>query len=335
MSATPTRTLITGAGGFIGTAMVARALAMGSAVRACVRPGKESTALRALGADVVEANVLDSERVSEIMRDCSHVIHLAAAKPSQRPAASAYTQVNVNGTKHVLRAALRTGVQRVVIGGAVGVHGFVTHGVLTEDSPIRPNTTYRKSKWVAECIATAMHQDWQVPVVIARISTVVGAGATAWLPLINRIATQRFRYLGDGENHLDLVAIDDLVDGLWRCSVAPGIEGRSFLLGSVEPTTVRTFTGLLANALQVPAPRRGPPRWPYRVQQHVASAAHRLWGIDSDFAHAREWLVGDKVVSSERARLEAGYAPRRPIAEAVREMIEYFRAHGRLTHVPS
>lgn len=335
MTSVPMRTLITGAGGFIGSAMVARALANGSEVRACIRPGKDATAVRALGADVVEADIADGDRLFEIMRDCSHVIHLAAAKPSQHPPAGAFNRVNVHGTQQVLRTALQADVQRVVVGGAVGVHGFVTSGVLTEDSPIRANTAYRQSKWRAEVGAISMHREWQSPVVIARISTVVGAGAMAWLPLVNRIATKNFRYLGDGENHLDLVAIDDLVDGLWRCLVAPGIEGRSYLLGSVEPITVRTFTTLLANALGVPAPRRGPPRWPYRVHQHCASMLNRLFGVDSEFAHAREWLVSDKVVSSERARREAGYAPRVPIAQAINEMVEYFRVHGKIVPKPS
>ena len=324
------RVLVTGATGFLGRAMALRLCADGVAVRALVREGRDAAVLERAGVELAPGDVREAASVRDAMRGCTHVIHLAAQKTATGLSAAAYHAVNVRGTAHVAEAARAEGVTRLVYGSALGVHGFVTRGPLDESSPIRPNTPYRRTKWQGEVVLREAHARHALPVVVARISSVVGAGARSWLPFARSVEAGRLRLIGDGANHLDLVVVDDLIDGLRRCATVPGVEGRHYVLGSGESWTVRAFAAAVAGALGAPAPAPGLPAAPYRALLRAASLLFRITALHSEFAHDREVLVADKHASSARARAELGYEPTRPVAAAIDAMIAGFVADGRL-----
>jgi len=321
------RVLVTGATGFVGGAVARRLSRDGHDVRALARQGADADDLTADGIDVVRGDVRDPDAIRVALNGCSHVIHLAAVKSGSR---ELLHDVNVRGTSNVMHASAEAGVQRIVFGGGIGVHGFVTGRPIDEHSPIRPNTPYRLSKWRAEEVARDAHAKLGAPVVVARISSVVGRGARGWLPMVQGIAAGRMRLIGTGGNAIDLVSIHDIVEGLIRCAVVPSIEGRVYALGAGSSSTMAGFAATVAAALGVAAPRPGVPAAPFRLAQRAAAVAFRLTGISSSYLHSREALVADKRVSSARARAELGYDPRASVDEAVRAMVAGYVASGKL-----
>jgi nucleoside-diphosphate-sugar epimerase len=324
------RVLVTGATGLLGGALALRLAAEGIAVRALVRRSADVRQLHGGGVELAFGDVRELATVQDAMRGCSHVVHLAAAKTIHNVPRAEYHTVNVRGTRNLTDAARTEGVTRFVYGGAIGVHGFVAGRSLNESSPARPNTPYRLTKWMAENVVQDAHRREGLPSVVARITSAVGRDAKGWLPFARAIQENRLRLIGDGTNQIDLVAVADLVDGLWQCATVPGVEGRVYLLGSSQPQTVGTFAAEIARRLGSRAPRRGLPAGPYRVLMHAASVVFRTTGYYFPFAHGREMLVADRHVSIARARADLGYDPRRPLSAAIDEMIGQFIGDGLL-----
>ena len=191
--------------------------------------------------------------------------------------------------------------------------------LLNESSPARLKTPYRLSKWMGENVVQDAHRREGLPTAVARISTAVGCDAKGWLPFARRQQEHRLRLIGDGTNQIDLVAVADLVDGLWQCATVPGVEGRVYMLGSSQPETVGTFAAEIARRLGSRAPRMGLPAGPYRVLMHAASVVFRTTGYYLPYAHGREVLVADRHVSIARARADRRWEPRRPLNAAIDE----------------
>jgi nucleoside-diphosphate-sugar epimerase len=322
--------LVTGATGFLGGAMVLRLAKDRVSVRALVRAGRNTDLLQQSGAEIAVGDICDPAAVRDAMSGCTHVIHLAARKAGHGVASVTEYDVNVRGTGNVTAAACKEGVARFVYGSTVGVHGFVSRGLVDETSAIRPNTRYRKTKWIGETVVREAHKRDGLPAVVARISSVVGPGATKWLPFVRAVASHRILLIGDGANHIDLVAVEDLIEGLWRCATGPATDGSCFVLGSGESWTVDSFAKAIALSLGVPAPNRGPPIAPYRALMHIASTAFRATGYESTFARRREILVANKATSSTRARADIGYAPATSVELSIGAMIARFISEGSL-----
>ena len=124
----------------------------------------------------------------------------------------------------------------------------------------------------------------------------------------------------------DLVSVDDIVQGLWQCANVPGVEGRTYVLGSASPVTLRSFADEIAHAAGAPSVGDGPPLAPYQALVRLLAFLYRTTGIHSHSAHNREALVANKVASSARARTELGYAPSHAISDAIRAMVVRFAA---------
>jgi len=326
--------LVTGAAGFIGNALVRRLAAHGCSVRAFVREERlrspAVTALAEAGVTLVPGDVRDNAVIAQAVRGCAQVIHLAAQKSTPGTTAKQYYEVNVQSTRQLAESALAAGVQRFVFASTLGVHGFVTKGVIDETSPVRPNSDYRRSKWLGEEVLRALHRDHAFPVVLARISSVVGPGAQWWLPLIRGIAQERIKLIGDGHNHIDLVSIEDIVDGLLQCANVPAIQGGCYVLGSASPTTVRSFANAIAIAAGASPPANGPPAAPYRAALRLHALLFRATGIHLSVAHNREALVANKVASSVRAHADLGYAPSHSVNDAIAAMVAHCASNGDL-----
>lgn len=127
------RVLVTGGGGYLGGALVAELVRLGEPVTVMAGPGDLADVAGQPGVEVVRADVTDERSVDDAVRGASAIYHLAGiASPNSRLAHDIW-KVNVLGTHHVARSALRHGVERVVHVSSTAAIGYPPDGVVADE----------------------------------------------------------------------------------------------------------------------------------------------------------------------------------------------------------
>jgi dihydroflavonol-4-reductase len=327
------RVLVTGATGFIGSHLVERLLGSGSEVRALVRHPTDGSNLEARGVEVVRGDVRDPEAVRQAMADRELVYHLARA-PRGSPA-KIMQSINVDGTVNVARAAARSGVARLVHASSAAVYGEgVSGSAVHEDFPLKPFSEHGRSKVRAEQALKSQPDSRPVPVVFARISSVLGPRAEGWHGLFAALEAKRFRMPGPGLNYQNLADVADIVEGLLLCATRPKVEGRAYNLTGAEAICLRDMLQLMVRALGLgEKPPLALPAGPLRVYRRMSDALAGIVGVGLPRADNIAHFMNDRVLDISRARRELGYAPRVSPQDAIRRTAEWYRTEARSPRV--
>jgi nucleoside-diphosphate-sugar epimerase len=300
----------------------------GYAVRGFVRPTKDTSVLEQLGVEIARGDLTDFTSVERALEGCDQVYHLAALTSRQKPSRKEAMAVNCEGTGHVVRAALKAGVSRMVYSSTAGVYGVISNAPVDEASPVNPDSPYQEAKVAGEALVLAAYRDHRFPVVIARFPGVLGRGSMSWVSLFRAIGTGKFRIIGSGCNHTHTGHILDVVDGLRRCGETPDIEGRCYLLAGNTATRIDEFVELFAKELGVSISSMRLPDFPYRVFHGLSCMLYRWVGVTLPRANDYELFISDKVLSLEKAKRELGYEPKIPIQQGIRETLQWYREEG-------
>ena len=167
--------LITGATGFLGRNLCQYLVSQGYALRALARSTSDTSFLEALGVDIARGDVIDAVSVKAAMRGCDYVVHAAARFRLWGPPGP-FIKTNVEGTHHVLEAALAAGVKKFIHISTIIVVGPQKPGIIiTEETPGRPYPTdnYAKSKYTGERLVQT-YAGKGLPVVILRLGALYG-----------------------------------------------------------------------------------------------------------------------------------------------------------------
>jgi nucleoside-diphosphate-sugar epimerase len=229
--------LVTGASGLVGRRLVARLLASGRVVTAFVRrPGSPDGSAGA-GLRLAVGDVTDADAVTRAVRGCDAVVHLANASGVVDEAHA--HAVNVGGTEHVMEAARRAGVRRVVF----------TSTVSATRARVGP---YGRTKRLAE----ERVRGAGVPFVILRPSLVYGAGETGLVgSLARHLRTLPVMpVIGDGRIEIDPVHLDDLCSVIETCLVRDDVLGQTYDVVGPDRVTLDDFLRRLGAVLGVRRP---------------------------------------------------------------------------------
>jgi nucleoside-diphosphate-sugar epimerase len=303
--------LVTGAGGFVGSAVV-RALAAepGAALRLTAR---ERPVVPPAGAEVVHADVTDPASLAGLCDGVDVLVHLATAV-SRDPAVS--RAVNVDGTRHLLAEAERAGVRDVVHVSTAAVHGRGPHVDLAESSPAAPVSVASRSRREAEQLVQAAGG------VVLRPFYTYGDGDRWFVPMLLRWLRARPRVLVDrGTPRQSVVAVEDLAAVVAAAARRPGAFGGSpFHVCEPEPVRVRDALLSLAALFELPRPRLSLPGRAARGAL-LACRQHRL-------ERRLELVAVEHTYRSERAWRVAGVAPGARMLDRLDRYADWYRPYA-------
>jgi dihydroflavonol-4-reductase len=319
--------LVTGATGFVGWHVARALLERGQSVRALAR---NPAALRELeGVEAIQGDLRDPESLQRSVEGCSTVYHVAADYRLWTRDPQEMHRSNVDGTRSMLDAARRAGVERFVYTSTVGCIAVPAGGIGDETMPAQladMQGPYKQSKLLAEHVAMEFARAG-FPVVIVNPTAPVGDHDFKPTPtgkiIVDFVRGAMPAYLDTG---LNVVDVRDVAEGhLAACD--RGRVGERYILGAENMTLQQIFAALS------PVAGRKPPatQIPYAVA-YAAGVVSTAWAnltgqeprapLDAvKMARKKMWVRHDK------AAQELGYAPG-PASAALARAVEWFRANG-------
>jgi dihydroflavonol-4-reductase len=323
--------LVTGAAGFVGSA-VARALkARGAAVRVLVRPTSPKTNLAELEAEVAEGDIRDQASVERALAGCRYLFNVAADYRLWARDPEEIVRNNVAGATAVTAAALAAGVERMVHTSSVATLRLSPDGApadetgpLTEAEAIG---AYKRSKVAAERIVEAMCAERGLPAVIVNPSTPIGPRDVKPTPtgrIIVEAAQGRMpAYVDTG---LNLVHVDDVAQG-HLLALEKGRIGERYILGGQDAGLSEMLAAIAALSGRK-APTVKLPIGPLKPLAEVAELIGRVTGKEPFLTKdALKMASHHMYFCSAKAERELGYSAR-PYREALKDALDWFRARG-------
>jgi nucleoside-diphosphate-sugar epimerase len=323
------RVLVTGATGFLGSALVCSLLSRGAHVRVLVRsPGKARDATDR-GAEAVVGDITDEAAVRAAVNGVAAVFHLAGKLLIPGVPASEYQKTHVDGTKLLLACCQQQpSLQRFVHCSTTGVLGVTGDQPADEYGPMRPTNVYEATKAEAEL---AVRDTWQegFPAVIVRPALVYGPGDLHLVGFFRTILRHRFRPIGHRAVWLHPIYIEDMTEALVRCGQDDAAVGECFHIAGREPVLLAELAAAIARAEGTNLPRGNIPlpaaralavagdRLPTRLKRLAPLTRNRL-----------DFLTNSRVYDVAKATRVLGFTAAIDVPTGITRSVAWYRLHG-------
>ena len=324
--------LVTGAAGFVGSAVARAAIARGFRVRALVRPTSPRANFAGLDCEIAEGDMREPSTVRAAIRNVRFVFHVAADYRLWARDRDEIIRNNREGTRHVMEAARDASVERVVYTSSVAaLKPRDDGGEATETDRADMGTAigpYKKSKVAAERVVEALASEG-LPAVIVSPSTPIGPRDVKPTPtgrMIVEAASGRMpAYVDTG---LNIVHVDDVAEA-HMLALEKGRIGEAYIAGG-QNVTLKQMLEDIAKVMGRKPPRFQLPRAPLYPIAYAAEAIARVTGNEPLItADTLEMSKHTMYFSSAKAERELGYRARN-YRSALEDAIRWFSEAGYL-----
>ena len=320
---------ITGGTGFIGLHLARRLAAEGHTLRCLARPTSRTAELRALGAEIITADLHDRPALTRAMQGCDWVFHLANLYAMWHPHPQEFYQTNVEGTRCVMEAALEAGVSKIVYLSTVAVWGKPASQPFNEDSQPGPRqfSAYGRSKAAGDRLVQQMVHERGLPVVTLYPGIVLGPGDDKPSGIYiqdlirGKVPTPIFR-----RSIETYAAVQDVAEAALRAAERADTIGKRYLIGGERLNGMEYVRQICAAAgVRVP--------WMRLPDFFVIAAAYFFtlrsnltgtpppWGLSVDAAWT---LYHGFNFNGSRAACELGFSYT-PVRQALAEAAAWYR----------
>ncbi len=324
------KVLVTGATGFIGFHVAMLLHEGGYHVIALAREGSDTSLLAELGVETAQGDIRDPEAVYRTLKGCRRLYHIAADYRLWVPDPETMYEINVQGTRNVMEAALRLSVEKVVYTSTVGVFAPRSNGRLSNEESTADISEmvghYKKSKFLAEQ-EVRRFVELGLPAVIVNPSTPVGPNDRKPTPT-GKIIVDFFNdkipaYIDTGLNFVDVA---DVAAGHLLAS-EHGKIGESYILGN-RNITLREFFVCLATLRGKKPPKVRLPYLPVLVAAHINEALSKMTGKQPAIPLTGVRMAKNYMYFDSSKAIRELHLPQSPIEGAIEKAICWFERKG-------
>jgi nucleoside-diphosphate-sugar epimerase len=322
---------ITGATGFLGSHLTERLLKEGYDVHILARDIEKTRKFEGRVSKIVIGDIADGTAMSDLVRRTDFVIHLVSNFRTASGPSASYQQINVNGTKAVLDAAMASGVKRFIHCATIGVHGNVKSTPADEQSPYAPGDLYQKTKLEAQQYVESAIDKSDTEIVIIRPCSMYGPGDMRMLKMFRMLAKKTFLMIGPCRENFHAVYIDDIVDGFMLAMKTPDISGETFIIGGDHYLPLKDYIKVVADAEGAPMPWLKFPYWLFYYAAVVTESICVPLRIEPPLHRRRvRFYKNNRAFTIQKARDMLGYSPNVSLEEGMKRTIAWYRENGYL-----
>ena len=325
-------TLVTGATGFLGSAVVRALLDRGEAVRVLVRRRSDRRNIDGLDVEVAEGDLNDPQSLGDAVRGCGALYHAAADYRLWAKDPDEIYKTNVGATRTLLLLAAQAGVKRIVYTSSVATLGREPSGrPADEQTPVTIDDMtghYKRSKFLAEEDVKRLVREEKFPIVIVNPSTIIGPRDIRPTPtgrMVEEAARGKIPAFVD--TGLNVVHVDDVAAGHVQ-AFDHGQIGERYVLGG-EDMMLREILEEIAKLVGRSPPRIRLPRAAVLPIAYIAEFTARIRNARTEPLVTVDGLKMSKTLmffSSDKARNAIGYSPR-PARVALADAVAWIRIH--------
>ncbi|SFM13094.1 dihydroflavonol-4-reductase [Nitrosomonas nitrosa] len=323
------KSLVTGANGFVGSAVVRCLLAAGHEVRAFVRPNSDRRNLVKLPIETIEGDLRDVTSIKRAVASCDSLFHVAADYRLWVPNPSIMYDVNVNGTKSLILESAEAGMDRMVYTSSVATLGLNPNSLpADEETPSNLASIaghYKRSKFLAEQLVQELVREHQLPLVTVNPSTPIGPRDVKPTPT-GRIVLDTLRgkmpaYVDTG---LNVAHVDDIAYG-HLLAYRFGKPGERYILGGDNMTLLQILQTIDELTCK-PTKRRSIPVKLMLPIAHTMEVIARITKTEPRATVDSIHMAKKKMFfTSAKAERELGYQSR-PAVHAIQDAIDWFKS---------
>lgn len=325
-------TLVTGATGFLGSAVVRALLDRGEAVRVLVRKGSDRRNIDGLDVELAEGDLNDPPSLGDAVKGCGALYHAAADYRLWAKNPDEIYKTNVGATRTLLLLAAQAGVKRIVYTSSVATLGREPSGrPADEQTPVTIDDMtghYKRSKFLAEEDVKRLVREEEIPIVIVNPSTIVGPRDIRPTPtgrMVEEAARGKIPAFVD--TGLNVVHVDDVAAGHVQ-AFDHGQIGERYVLGG-EDMMLREILEEIAKLVGRSPPRIRLPRAAVLPIAYIAEFMARIRNARTEPLVTVDGIKMSKTFmffSSDKARNAIGYSPR-PARAALADAVAWIRTH--------
>ncbi len=314
----PGRALVTGASGFIGQALLKQLLQEGYEAHALLRPSSQPPPGLPGSAVIHQASLEDAQALSQACAGIDTVFHLAAYAHVNRASQAEVFQVNVEGSRRLMEAALQAKVRRIVYFSSS----------LAELRDGQADTVYGQSKRAAEALLLQAAREGRIEVCCLRPVSVYGPGMKGNLmSMVRAIQRGVFPPLPRMDSRVSLVGVDDLCQAALLAARHEAANGQIYTVTDGISYSMRELEQGIRQALGRHQPRWSVPQWLMYIAALKLEVAGRLLRLPNlPGLRAYHVLTSDQLRSCEKISHELGYNPRATFLTTLPSILESMEA---------